>query len=240
MSAPDSAYASADHIANRVAGVLDPIYQALDQLAEALLTVLPPAALAGEPGSVSERQLGSLERWLVPHLHGHPALAGLGFVATPGLVAGHERYLYWWQRVGAGQPSRLRLNFDAESVDVYDYLQMEWFQGARAGAPRTAFGPYVDYTGAGAYVVTASVPVTYRGEFLGVAGADITLAALEPRLLAIVADARPGTVVLNAERRVLAANTPRFVVGTRVEDSPLVPAPVGVPRGAGWQVLTLP
>lgn len=236
-------------VAAAISGHIDPVFTALESLAADVLANLPAAGLRGELGSVPERQLNALERSITPHLMAHEVLIGVGFVATPGLVAGHQRYLYWWQRSGSGQLNRLRLNFDAESVDVYDYLQMEWFQAARAGAPRSAFGPYVDYTGAGAYVITSSVPVMHEGNFLGVAGADVSMVRLEPRLLGELTRTAAPTVLLNAERRVLASNTSRFVVGTRVPDAAELPAavpfavpvapPVAVPNSPGWQVLEL-
>lgn len=227
-------------VAARIAAELEPIYSALEGLAADVLATLPPAALTGRPASVTERQLAGLERSITPHLMSQEVLVGVGFVATPALVVDHERYLLWWQRGASGQLNRLRLNFDAESVDVYDYLQMEWFQSARAGAPRSAFGPYVDYTGAGAYVITTSVPVMHDAIFLGVAGADVSMARLEPRLLGVLTEAPPGTVLLNAERRVLSSNSSRFVVGTRIPEEGVLPAPTAVPRSPGWQILTFP
>lgn len=227
-----------EEVAAAIAAELSPIYAALEGLAEDVLGLLPQAALGASPGTVTERQLGPLERSITPALVDQEVLVGVGFVATPGLVVDHERYLYWWQRGSAGQLNRLRLNFDAESVDVYDYLQMEWFQSARAGAPRSAFGPYVDYTGAGAYVITTSVPVMHGPAFLGVAGADVTMELLEPRLLQALTGAALPTVLLNAERRVLSANTSRFVVGTRIGESAELPAPIVVSGSPGWQVLT--
>src|SRR5215472_242120 len=69
-----------------------------------------------------------------------PGADGAGVVAAPGVVAGKQRHLEWWQRTsptgvsaGAGGRAdcgpewfaRIRLNLDPESVDLYDYLEMD-------------------------------------------------------------------------------------------------------------------
>jgi hypothetical protein len=126
---------------------------------------------------------------------------------------------------GAGHSNafaRIRLNLDPESVDLYDYLEMDWFTvPQREGRPHV-YGPYIDFSCADRYVVTLTVPVTDDGEFLGVAGADIPMSRFEPRLLAILRDVAAPAVLVTAERRVIAANTPRWICGTRL---PRLPAP---------------
>ncbi|MFZ2501658.1 MAG: hypothetical protein WAW88_03150 [Nocardioides sp.] len=226
-------------LAAAVRVVLEPSFAALEDLAAQTVVLLPEWAGTGPTAAVPERVFASLDKTITPHLTSVPELVGLGFVAAPALVAGQRRFLYWWQR-SDDHLARLHLNFDPESIDVYDYLQMEWFQSAQGGAPRSAFGPYVDYTGAGLYVVTVSVPVVRGGVFLGVAGGDVEMAALEPRLLDVLLDCPVAGAVLTAERRVVAATHPDWVVGSRLAEGGELPATTPVPHGAGWQVLTLP
>src|SRR5919204_6432809 len=105
------------------------------------------------------------------------------------------------------------------SVDVYDYLDMEWFTNAQRLGRRTVFGPYVDYTGADHYVLTLTIPVV-DDRFLGVVGVDIRMSAYEPELLAILKQIPGEAVLVNAERRVIVANSPRWVVGSKVPAMP--------------------
>jgi hypothetical protein len=153
-----------------------------------------------------------------------PAADGAGIVAAPGVIADKDRHLEWWQRTAAGEDAfaRIRLNLDPESIDLYDYLEMDWFTvPQREGRPHV-YGPYIDFSCADRYVVTLTVPVTDDGEFLGVAGADIPMSRFEPRLLAILRDVAAPAVLVTAERRVIAANTPRWICGTRL---PRLPTP---------------
>ncbi|CAA9315136.1 MAG: FIG00828551: hypothetical protein [uncultured Nocardioidaceae bacterium] len=153
---------------------------------------------------------------------------------------GHERFMSWWQRSPAGGVARLRLNFDPASVDVYDYLQMEWFQSARGGRRRVVYGPYVDYSGSELYILTMTVPVHLAGGFVGVVGADLAATALERRLVLVLRRSADEAVLVSAERRVLATNSPRWVVGTRLPGLPTAGASFTtveeVPNGTGWLV----
>jgi hypothetical protein len=204
-------------------------------------TELTPDRLTGVR-EVIWRQLGLL-----------PAADGAGIVAAPGVVAGRERHLEWWQRTAAGDGapdgySRIRLNLDPESIDLYDYLDMDWFTVPRAEGRRYVYGPYIDFSGADRSILAMTIPVLDpadgerrgaegrgghgesgaghgesrggHGEFLGVAGADIRMSHLEPELLAILRALAAPVVLATAERRVLAANTPRWIPGTRLDRLP--------------------
>jgi hypothetical protein len=195
---------------------------------------------AGAP--LTPDRLSGLREIIWQRLGMLPAAAGAGIVAAPGLVEGRDRHLEWWQRAadGDGGPdgfTRIRLNLDPESVDLYDYLTMDWFTIPRQEVRPYVYGPYIDFACADRYVVTLTVPVTddsdsNRGtpnhgagrgrEFLGVAGADIRMSHLEPELLAILRSVPAPAVLVTAERRVVAANTPHWISGTRL---PRLPAP---------------
>jgi hypothetical protein len=156
-----------------------------------------------------------------------PAADGAGIVAAPGVIADKDRHLEWWQRTAAGDAhtdafARIRLNLDPESIDLYDYLEMDWFTVPQREGRRFVYGPYLDFSGADRYVVTLTVPVTDDGVFLGIAGTDIRMSLFEPELLAIPRSVPAPAVLVTAERRVVAANTPRWISGTRL---PRLPAP---------------
>jgi len=223
-------------LAREAAEVVEPAYQ---RLADIAATVA--ASRSRRPWSESD--LAAVRELIVQLVMEDEITVGLGFIAAPGVVEDRERYLMWWERQG-DRISRLRLNFDPSSIDVYDYLQMEWFQLARSGQDRVAFGPYVDYSGSGLYIVTATVPVRVDGTFVGVAGADLLASELERRLVAVLRRSPREAVLVGPERRVVAANTPRWVVGTRVPEPPAVGAEFSeveeVPNGTGWLLAVAP
>lgn len=178
-------------------------------------TELTPDRLTGVR-EIIWRQLGLL-----------PAADGAGVVAAPGVVGGRQRHLEWWQRGASGENgadgyARIRLNLDPESVDLYDYLDMDWFTVPREQGRRYVYGPFIDFSGADRSILAMTIPIPdlADGEFLGVAGADIRMSQLEPALLAILRGLAAPVVLVTAERRVVAANTPRWIPGTRLDRLP--------------------
>ncbi len=226
----------AEQLAGAASRTLDPIYQHLTRIAEEVLRVRPPRAALSEP------HFGGLQRMVADLLETEREAWGMGFIAAPSVVDGRERYLAWWQRQN-DRVTRLRLNFDPTSVDVYDYLQMDWYQLAQRGQARVAYGPYVDYSGSDMYTITATIPVVAGGTFLGVAGADLVVGEVERRLFEVLRQTTEDAVVVSTERRVIAANTPRWLVGSRLPAMPTVgPATepsafrevAEMPLGTGW------
>lgn len=231
-----TASAAARQLAERASQALEPIYRLLQEVADEVLLIRP------KRDALAEGQLGEVQRLLVASLGQESAIWGIGFVAAPTIVEGLERYMSWWQRRGE-RITRLRLNFDPESIDVYDYLQMDWYQLARRGQPRVADGPYVDYSGSDMYTITATIPIVDDGTFVGVAGADLVVRNLEHRLVSVLRSTTEEAVIVNAEHRVISANTPRWLVGSRLAASPTAgPAAdpsafrevVELPVGIGW------
>lgn len=227
------AEAEALALAARIGALVEPVFAGLEALGEEV------RACRVRAKACVERDLAPLEGAVAARMRAHPSAVGMGYVAAPGVVAGQERFMAWWQRAG-DDLARLRLNFDPASVDVYDYLDMEWYRSAERGGARNAFGPYVDYSGSGQYVVTASVPVLVDGEFVGVAGADLAMDRVERRLVEALRGCDVEAVLVNDESRVLAANTSRWVWGARI--TPPVKGRdgfeevVAVPGGPGWVV----
>jgi hypothetical protein len=214
-----------DEPAGRIRAVLDDIFGPLAQIATAFATQRRAARAAGH--ELSPERLSGLREIIWEQLGRLPAADGAGFVAAPGVVAARDRHLEWWQRTGSGEVgadgyARIRLNLDPESIDLYDYLEMDWFTVPGREGRRYVYGPYIDFSGADRYVLTTTVPVLDDGDFLGVAGADIRMSHLEPELLAILRTVPMPVALITPERRVVAANTARWIAGTRV---PRLPAP---------------
>jgi hypothetical protein len=226
-------------LARAVASVLEPVFDRLDRVVPVIRDSCPPGGAGW-----SESHLGEAQRLMLDLMAPDAAQVGFGFVAAAGVVDGLDRYMLWWQQ-HEGRTSRLRLNFDRSSIDVYDYVEMEWFQYQAAGPRRVTFGPYVDYSGSELYIVTATVPVEVEGRFVGVVGADLLFEELERRLVDVLRRADTEAVVVNAERRVIAANSARWVLGSRLRDLPEAGAAIDggtvvevaeVPLGNQWHL----
>ena len=227
----------AHRLAEQASQTLEPVYALLARVADEVLRSRPPH------DALTEAQFSNLQRLLAELLETERSIVwGMGFVAAPFVVEGRERYMAWWQRIN-DRATRLRLNFDPTSIDVYDYLQMDWYRLAQRGDARVAYGPYVDYSGSDMYTITAAIPITVDGTFLGLAGADLVVGEVEHRLLEVLRQTTEDVVVVNAERRVIAANTPRWIVGSRLgalpaagprSDPPAVTDVADMPLGTGW------
>ena len=56
--------------------------------------------------------------------------------------------------------------------------------------------------------------------FIGIAGADLSVTEMERRLTGLLRTVDLDALVVTGERRVLAANTPRWVVGSKLQVPP--------------------
>jgi len=219
----DESLADLDAAAARVRAVLEGEFGPVEAIGAAFLAQHLQSRAAGAP--LSPERLAGMREVIWRQLHLLPAADGAGIVAAPGVVAGKHRHLEWWQRTMSGEPggesfARIRLNLDPESIDLYDYLDMDWFTVPGRERRRYVYGPYVDFSGADRYVLTMTVPVADGAEFLGVAGVDLRMSHLEPELLAVLRAVPAPAVLVTAERRVVAANTPRWISGTRLDRLP--------------------
>lgn len=172
-------------------------------------------------GTYGTAALAGVKPVIIERLDALPAADGLGLLAAPGLLPDRDRHIEWWQRGATGYVP-LRLNLDPDSVDVYDYNSLDWYVAARDDDRRMIFGPYVDYSGADRYVCTCTVPVRDGDRFLGTAGVDMRMDGLEPLLLAALRGAGGDAVLVGRERRVVAANCARWLVGSRMSQKPRV------------------
>ncbi|MEZ5124117.1 MAG: GntR family transcriptional regulator [Solirubrobacterales bacterium] len=126
---------------------------------------------------------------------GRPAVAGV-VAARDWRAAGLPRRR---ARPGAARLLRLR----ARRV-VHD---------PRDAGERWIAGPFVDHSGTNEHILTLTLPVVRDGRFLGVAGADIAVGAIEPIAAPALAATGADAALLNHRGRVIATNTPRWPVG---------------------------
>jgi hypothetical protein len=201
------------------------------------------AALADPAAPLPEAALRSVRDHVDGWLDGSDAAFGYGFIAAPGVVEGLERYLFWFQHGERGL-RRLRLNVDPADINVYDYLDMDWYTKAEQTRRPVLYGPYVDYTGSDHFVLTLTLPVVHEGRFLGVTGGDLLMTRMEVELVPVLNQVEAETVVVNADRQVVMSNSARWIPGDRLRTHPLddVSAFTVVSElvaGTGWAMASL-
>ncbi|GAA4189790.1 hypothetical protein [Microbispora amethystogenes] len=185
---------------------------------------LPHETLSGHDETAAQHRarpvagdLAALRPLLWARLRGShlPALiAGIGFIAAPGLLADAPWYLEWWQENPSGGPVQLLRDMDPASSAFYDYTHWDWYTGPSSGAERTICGPYVDYLCTDEYSLTLSVPVAAGGGFAGVAAADVFVRRFEGAVLPALREIPGPAFLVNAEGRVIASNTASWVAGS--------------------------
>jgi GntR family transcriptional repressor for pyruvate dehydrogenase complex len=213
QAAPTGADADAvAAVAGAAERALDDVFAGIDALRERLLRVAATARAEGRP--LARADLQPLSDLVHEHLRGAAPIAGTGVVFAGEALADAALWLEWWRRSPDGAPAFLAATLDPRDPDFYDYARAEWFTTPRDTGDRWVAGPFVDYSGTNEHIFTLTLPVTGPDGFLGVAGADLAVGEVEaivgPSLGAISADA----VVVNHRNRVIASNTPRWLVGT--------------------------
>lgn len=229
--------AAPELLATEVAAHLEPIYAPIEALGEKVVRCRKTR------GRLREEHLSPVATMVRATLAKQPMYAGFGFVAEVGVVDSDDSsFMLWWQVRGSGA-SRLRLNLDPASPDRYDYQSMPWFTTARDERRRVAHGPYVDYSGSELFTLTVTAPVRDGDDFLGVTGADLNFLELERQLVGVLRRAGTDACVVNDEGRVIATNTARWVVSSRIRDELVagvddVAGVAPVSGGYGWRVVT--
>ncbi|WP_157107221.1 cache domain-containing protein [Nocardia grenadensis] len=141
---------------------------------------------------------------------------GAGVVIADGALADRPRFLEWWQMQAGHGPQRLNPELSPQSEYFYDYTQMDWYLVPRDEGRRWVHGPYIDFACTDQYVCTFAVPVTTApGQFLGIAGADVPVGAMQEVLLPRFRAAGLAVVLVNDEGRVILATDPGLPPGSR-------------------------
>lgn len=151
---------------SRVRAALEDMFGAVAEIGAAFAAQRRGCRAAG--AVLTPDRLSGLREVIWHQLGLLPGADGAGVVTAPGVIMGKQRHLEWWQRTPAaddGQDgfARIRLNLDSESIDLYDYLDMDWFTVPRKLGRRYVYGPYVDFSGADRYVLTLTIPVFADG-----------------------------------------------------------------------------
>ncbi len=201
-------------------------------LAREALSAALAAAAETETGQLTRAILDERVRLLATDelRHSAPGVVGAGFVTVPGLLPDTPWHQAWWVApdgdplVHRNPPHQLTVVEDPESEFFRDYTRLEWWRGAASGAGRHVAGPYVDYLCTDEYILTLTMPVTRTAadaEMVGVAGVDVSVAALERLLLGSMTAIGRRCSLVNSESRVIVATDAALAPGTLLTPSEL-------------------
>ncbi|UOR02690.1 cache domain-containing protein [Leucobacter allii] len=208
----------------------------LEQLGEQLLGVLRfDAAARIELTESARRRLKSVA---VRYLAEDPVLDGCGLIFAHSALGTENGHLEWWVREDETRFARYSFGVVPGGDRYYDYDHHEWFTRAFDEGTAALVGPYIDYLGVEAYVVTLTVPAELDGRRIGAVGNDIQVQDLERDLLPVLLRAPAEAAVLGAHGHVLVGTSSRFLAGDHVpaETPGYRSAPVG-PASAGLRIL---
>lgn len=230
--------AAAD-VRSAVIAVVESTFDSLNRIAAAMTAVWN--GLEDRHVTPRSADLAGLRGVVFAELYLHSALFnGAGVVAAEDLLTDRPRYLEWWRNdsCNGGPAHPLQLDLNPGSEYFYDYASMQWFATPRDDGTRTVHGPYLDFTGVDLTICTFAVPVrSKRGSFLGIAGADVPVASIDAVLMPAFRASGATLALMNAEGRVIAANDPDHLPGSRLRHE--VPGHRYPVPGTPWTLVEL-
>lgn len=143
---------------------------------------------------------------------------GAGFIAAIDLLSDAHSHLAWWQ--GADH-RKLVLASQSVNKEHIDYSELEWYRVPMQTFQPHVAGPYVDYLCSDEYTITIAVPALADGRFLGVAGLDLLVAAVERELTPRFAALNQQVTLVNGVGRVVVSTDPRVATGDSVRGTRL-------------------
>ncbi|PRI11528.1 cache domain-containing protein [Leucobacter massiliensis] len=210
--------ASAERVAAQVEQWLDERFAELAALTERFIGVLDlDEAGRPDPNEAARRRLRTLA---VRYLAEHPVVDGCGIIfsrAALGLERGH---LEWWVREDETRFASFTFGVVPGGDRFYDYEHHEWFTRAYDEGLPALVGPYYDFLGVEAYIVTLTLPAAVRGTRIGVVAADIQVADLEGAFLPVLQGAGAEMALVGSRGNVLVGNSSRLLPGTLVSEAP--------------------
>ncbi|MFI6478390.1 cache domain-containing protein [Nonomuraea sp. NPDC050663] len=200
-----------NELADRARSIIEEVFASLEEIRESVVACYRSSA------GFCTADLAGVRPDIFRCLGRAPGtLAGAGMIVAPGVLADRPRWLEWWQ---APDPTFLDVDLDPDSLDFYDYTAAEWFAVPERTRHRHIVGPYVDFGGTDTYMLTLTTPVEDGPRFLGVVGADVRAARFEALLLAELTACPTEVALVNAEGRVVVANSPRHPAGSLLHEA---------------------
>lgn len=174
----------------------------------------------GKRTDLTEKHLRAIQPAAAAFLDGHPKVEAAGIVLGPGIVSGTTGAIEWWRRAPRGGTERIVFTLNPNSAGFYDYLTHDWFTDVvTTGAPAIQ-GPYLDYAGLDQYILTSMVPFFVNGVFIGTAGCDTQVRALETVVMPFLRQIPMDAALVSKLDRIVVGNSGRFLVGNRVGNLP--------------------
>ncbi|MFF7333084.1 cache domain-containing protein [Streptomyces sp. NPDC008150] len=222
-----------EHVAARVGGALEAVFEAVEATRADTAALLGRVAAEGRGPATAD--LAALRPGLHLRLMREELVSGAGFVAAPGLLSDVPAWLEWWQTTARGDVRPLLLDLDPGRSAYSDYTHWDWFALPRDTGRRAIAGPYVDYLCSDEYSLTLSAPVEVDGRFAGVAAADVYLRHFETAVLPLLRLLPGPAHLVNARGRVAASADPGRLAGslTRGPDFAAVLDGTGTRAGTG-------
>ena len=143
----------------------------------------------------------------------HPVLDGCGFIFARSALGTENGHLEWWVREDEARFARYSFGVVPGGDRYYDYEHHEWFIRAFHHGEPALVGPYIDYLGVEAYVVTLTVPAQQGDSRLGAVGTDIQVSDLEAELLPVLLRSAEPLALVGRHGNVILGNSSRFLPG---------------------------
>lgn len=143
----------------------------------------------------------------------HPVLDGCGVIFARSALDTENGHLEWWVREDEARFARYSFGVVPGGDRYYDYEHHEWFIRAFHHGVPALVGPYVDYLGVEAYVVTLTVPAQHGDARLGAVGTDIQVSDLEEELLPVLLRSAQPLALVGRHGNVILGNSSRFLPG---------------------------
>ncbi|WP_125099457.1 cache domain-containing protein [Leucobacter chromiireducens] len=143
----------------------------------------------------------------------HPVLDGCGFIFARAALGTENGHLEWWVREDEARFARYSFGVVPGGDRYYDYEHHEWFIRAFHHGVPALVGPYVDYLGVEAYVITLTVPAAQGDTRLGAVGTDIQVSDLEAELLPVLLRSSETLALVGRHGNVILGNSSRFMPG---------------------------
>ena len=150
----------------------------------------------------------------------NPVVDGCGLIFAHSALGTENGHLEWWVREDEARFARYSFGVVPGADRYYDYEHHEWFIRAFNDGRPALVGPYIDYLGVEAYVLTLTVPAEIDGVRVGAVGNDIQLADIETALLPTLLDAPSDAILVGKHGNVLLSNSPAFLPGEYVGEAP--------------------
>ena len=190
----------------------------LESLSEELIQ---PLRLDGEKRlelteAMRRRMKSTATRYLAENL----VVDGCGMIFAHSALGTENGHLEWWVREDESRFARYSFGVVPGADRYYDYEHHEWFIRAFNDGRPALVGPYIDYLGVEAYVLTLTVPAEIDGVRVGAVGNDIQLADIETALLPVLLDAPVDAILVGKHGNVLLSNSPAHLPGEYVGEVP--------------------